>query len=159
MLDEVSRWELFLDRLEAAHLLRRVLTVVGIIALGAVTFSAGLFLHPTPVAALPTLVIGTPASMTVNGLTVRDRAAITRAVRDLNHLQHQPDTGIGVMSCPSGAGLEYVVTFSYTNGDRWTVVVQRDSCQLVTAGGFWPRTSADATLLKDLDAIAAAAAR
>lgn len=159
MVDEVSRWELFLDRLEAAHWLRRVLTVGGVIALGAVTFSAGLFLHPNPAAALPTLVIGTPASMTVNGLTVRDRAAITRAVRDLNHLQPRPDTGIAVMSCPSGAGLEYVVTFSYTNGDRWTVVVQRDSCELVTAGGFWPRTSADTTLLKDLDAIAAAATR
>jgi hypothetical protein len=63
------------------------------------------------------------------------------------------------MSCPSGAGLEYVVAFSYTNGDRWTVVVQRDSCELVTAGGFWPRTSADTTLLNDLDAIAAAATR
>jgi hypothetical protein len=159
MLDEVSRWDLFLDRLEAAHWLRRVLAVGGVIALGALTFSAGLFLHPTPVVPTPTLVVGTPASMTVNGLTVRDRAAITRAVRDLNHLQPHPDTGIGIMSCPSGAGLEYVVTFSYPNGDRWTVVVQRDSCELVTAGGFWPRTSADATLLKDLDAIVSQALR
>jgi hypothetical protein len=55
--------------------------------------------------------------------------------------------------------LEYVVALSYTNGDRWTVVVQRDSCELVAAGGFWPRTSADTTLLNDLDAIAAAATR
>jgi hypothetical protein len=159
MVDRASRWDLFLDRVEAGHWLRRTLIVGGVISLGGVTLVAGLFLHPTPVPHSPTLVVGTPASMMVNGLTVRDRAAITRVVRDLNNLKPQTDTGINVMSCPSGAGLQYVVTFSYANADRWTVVVQRDSCELVTAGGFWPRTSADTKLLRDLDAIVSQAVR
>jgi hypothetical protein len=156
MRDQASRWDLLLDRLEASPWPHRILTMGGVIGLGAATFAAGLFIHSAPKSATPTLVVGRPASMTLNGLTVRDPAAITGVVRDLNNLPAQPDTGISVMSCPSGAGRQYVIAFSYANGDRWTVVVQRDSCQLVMAGGFWPRTGASTALLRDLDALDAA---
>jgi hypothetical protein len=76
MLQEPSGWDLFLDRLEAGHGVRRMLAVGGITALAAVTFAAGLWLRPTPAASKATLVIGTPAAMTLNGVPVRDPAAI-----------------------------------------------------------------------------------
>jgi hypothetical protein len=156
MLEETSRWDLFLDRLEAGHWTRRILTVVGVIALSAVTFGAGLLLRPSSRPTPAILVIGKPAAMMLNGVPVPDPAAIDKIVRDLNELNPYPDTGINVQSCPSSNGSRYVVKFTYGNGDQWTVIVDRDGCQDVTAGGFWPRTSAfsNPQLLKDLDALA-----
>jgi hypothetical protein len=155
MLEETSRWDLFLDRLEAGHWTRRILTVVGVIALSAVTFGAGLLLRPSSKPTPAILVIGKPAAMTLNGVSVPDPAAVDKVVRDLNELYPYPDTGINVQSCPSSNGTQYVLKFTYGNGDRWTVIVDRDGCQDVTAGGVWPRTSAfsNPQLLKDLDAL------
>jgi len=155
MLEETSRWDRFLDRLEAGHWMRRILTVVGVIGLSVVTFGAGLLLRPTPVPPPAILVVGKPAAMLLNGAPVPGPAAIDRVVRDLNDLRPYPDTGINVQSCPSSNGSQFVVKFTYGNGDQWTVIVARDGCQDVTAGGFWPRTSAfsNPQLLKDLDAL------
>jgi hypothetical protein len=155
MLQEPSRRDRFLDRLEAGHWVRRMLAVGGITALAGVTFATGLLLRPTPVALPATLVIGTPAAMTVNGVPVRDPAVINEVVRDLNNLHPDPDTGISVLSCPNAVGQQYVVGFIYSNGDHWTVIVGRDGCEVVSAGGFSPRTRAfsNPQLLKDLDAI------
>ena len=155
MLEDTSRWDLFLDGLEAGHWARRILTVVGVIALLAVTFGAGLLLRPSSKPPAAILVIGKPAAMMLNGVPVPDPAAVDKVVRDLNELYPYPDTGINVQSCPSSNGSQYVVKFTYPNGDKWTVIVDRDGCQDVTAGGFWPRTSAfsNPQLLKDLDAL------
>jgi hypothetical protein len=155
MLDEVSRWDLFLDCLEAGHWIGRILTIGGIVALAAVIFAAGLFLRPATPSPMATLVIGTPAAMTLNGVVISDPAALSEVVADLNHLHPYPDTGIRISSCPSSNGDRYVVRFTYANGDRWTVTVDRYGCQNVTAGGFWPRTSVSSNpkLLADLDAI------
>jgi uncharacterized Rossmann fold enzyme len=96
--------------------------------------------------------------MAVNGLIVRDPASITKVVQDLNRLKPSADSGITVQSCPNYVGQKYVVAFTYTNGDRCTVIVERDGCENVTAGGYWPRTSAfsNPQLLSDLDAIQSA---
>jgi hypothetical protein len=117
-------------------------------------------LRATPQISSPTstLVVGTPTAMAVNGLIVRDPASITKVVQDLNRLKPSADSGITVQSCPNYVGQKYVVAFTYTNGDRWTVIVERDGCENVTAGGYWPRTSAfsNPQLLSDLDAIQSA---
>jgi hypothetical protein len=93
--------------------------------------------------------------MTVNGLIVRDPATISKVVQDLNRLQPSADSGISVQSCPNYLGQTYVVAFTYANGDRWTVIIERDGCENVTAGGYWPHTRAfsNPQLLPDLDAI------
>jgi hypothetical protein len=126
--------------------------VAGVIVLGAISFGAGLFLRPTPLSPTATLVIGTPAGMTVNDVPVRDPAAIREVVRDLNGLHPDPATGISVESCPNYVGRQYVVRFTYVNGDEWTVIVGKDGCEDVSAGGFSPRTHAfsNPQLLKDL---------
>jgi hypothetical protein len=100
-----------------------------------------------------------PTTMAVNGLIVRDSATIGKVVQDLNRLHPSADSGIKVQSCPNYVGQNYVVVFTYANGDRWTVIVERDGCQNVTAGGDWPRTSAfsNPALLTDLDAISTGA--
>ena len=86
---------------------------------------------------------------------ISDPFAISRVVGDLNDLHPYPDTGISVQSCPSSNGSQYALRFTYGNGDRWTVIIDRDGCEDVTAGGFWPRTSAfsNPQLLRDLDAL------
>jgi hypothetical protein len=161
MRDEASGWDRFVDRLEAGRWRGRFFTIEGMVALGAVMFAAGLVLRPTPPSPTATLVIGTPAAMTVNGVGISDPTALSEVVGDLNHLRPYPDTGIRISSCPSSNGDRYVVRFTYTNGDRWTVTVDRYGCQNVTAGGFWPRTSVSSNpkLLEDLDAIFSRAAR
>jgi hypothetical protein len=161
MLDEVSRWELFLDHLEAGHAVGRILAITGIVGLAAVMFAAGLFLRPAPSSRTATLVIGTPAAMSLNGVVISDPAALSEVIGDLNQLRPYPDTGIRISSCPSSNGDQYVVRFTYTNGDRWTVTLDRYGCQNVTAGGFWPRisVSSNPTLLEDLDAIFSRAVR
>jgi hypothetical protein len=93
--------------------------------------------------------------MTVNGVGISDPVALSDVVADLNRLRPYPETGIRISSCPSSNGDQYVVRFRYTNGDQWTVTVDRYGCQNVNAGGFWPRTSVSSNpkLLEDLDAI------
>jgi hypothetical protein len=107
---------------------------------------------PEPTAVL---VVGIPTVMAINGVLVREPAAISKVVQDLNSLHPYPSSGISVQSCPNYIGQKYVVGFGYSNGDRWTVVVERDGCEDVTAGAYWPRTSAfsNPQLLRDLDAI------
>jgi hypothetical protein len=101
------------------------------------------------------LVVGKPIAMAVDGLIVQDPATISKVIQDLNRLQPGAESGISVQSCPNYVGQKYVVVFTYANGDRWTVIVERDGCENVTAGGYWPHTSAfsNPKLLPDLDAI------
>ena len=152
-----SRWERLLGRVESGHRIRRTFALGAVVLLSTLTFGAGLMLRPTSQRQMPTpvLVFGTPTAMTVNDLLVRDPAVISEVVRDLNSLRPSPDSGISVQSCPNYVGKEYVMRFTYANGDHWTVIVGRDGCENVTAGGYWPRTSAFSNphLLKDLDAI------
>ena len=79
-------------------------------------------LRPTSGTPEPTavLVVGTPTLMAINGVLVRDPAAIGKIVRDLNTLHPYPYSGIAVQSCPNYVGQKYVLRFTYSNGDRWS---------------------------------------
>ena len=159
MWQEQFRWQRLLDRLESGHWRRRAITLGGLVLISGFTFAVGLMLRPapTPLLNIP-LVVGSPKAMSVNGLIVRDPATMSKVVQDLNRLTPSADYGIAVQSCPNYVGQKYVLAFTYANGDRWTVIVERDGCENVTAGGYWPRTSAfsNPQLLKDLDAIQSA---
>jgi hypothetical protein len=90
-------------------------------------------------------------------LVIKDPAVIKKIVGDLNALEPIPGTGNVVGSCPNDSGHSYTIEFTYSNGDKWTVEVNRLGCHEVTAGGFWPRTvaSANSQLKLDLDAVIA----
>jgi hypothetical protein len=138
---------------------RRALLVLGAVVFAVVAFAAGAWWNrPQPAPLTGTtgpIVIGTPTSMKLNGLMVTDSARVTKIVRDLNSLQPIPGTGDVISSCPNDDGSHFLLVFLYANGDQWTVDVQRQGCQRVTAGGFWPRifASSNPQLLKDLDAL------
>lgn len=157
MRQEQVRWQRLLDRLESGHWRRRAITLGGLLLISGFTFAVGLMLRPTQQTPLlnTLLVVGSPKAMSLNGLIIRDPATIGKVVQDLNRLAPSADSRITVQSCPNYVGQKYVLAFTYANGDRWTVIVERDGCENVTAGGYWPRTSAfsNPQLLKDLDAI------
>ncbi len=121
---------------------RGLLLALGAVVAVVVTFAAGAWWNrPQAVAGIGRsgpVVIGTPTSMRLDGQPVTDPARVSTIVGDLNALKPIPGTSDVISSCPNDDGSLYVLVFLYPNGDRWTVDVNRQGCQRVTAGGFSP---------------------
>lgn len=89
----------------------------------------------------PTVVIGLPASVTIDvyaednhhvvlkTVHVRDQSKLQILTGLLNHLHWSP-LGVGIF-CPIPSGPYDVLHFTYSNGNRWTVRVQNYDCQFV----------------------------
>lgn len=143
--------------------------VASLIGSGLIGFAVG-SVRPQPTA---TFVVGSPNSVTVARfgpapkgptasasytpdavVTVSVQEEVTKLVADANNLPLVPS---GAYSCPFGDGSYYRVRFSYRNGDRTTLSVERQACRLVGFddgsgdGRAWSLT--DPRFLEDLDAL------
>lgn len=140
-----------------------------LVVAGVIGFLVGSLRSP----ATATLVLGTPIKVTVaryaagpvggpapnnqtpdSVITVTSGNQIAKLVADANSLPLFPK---GTVNCPAGDGSHYQLQFSYSNGDRQTLLAERQSCRGV---GFADRpdrfiasSATDSRLLDDLDSL------